>query len=426
MKYSEYNKSGRLQSGDIFLFANQQLTDNFGIYAKDMMSGLLESNPNSYSVNFNDFDNITFVGHQMGAKGEMSHVNNLLLNKARAKLATGQSFTVMRAGDGLVGLSAGVDNQGLFAVPLTNLIKRYGSQGYGYKFPQVSSSGGGLYLDGNAGPQSENIWLDNFWGITGSPDYVFLGPYYTHNFTNVLSDTIDLYYIEGQNLGSFNVYTGGHRSVDGNFALYTGVNASAGVSGAKLIRINYSSPGYRQLKIESSGQTTGRILFPMVAYYNTQDQINKIRWYGYTNEGGIQYRHMSGRLDSTRNRVRDVIFSGISPDLILTSCIMTGNTWPTEISGYFSYLNEIKTKWPEATVVVCADYPGLASRAGAVDILRSGAIKYQYPFFDGHTPFVDYLTWSGRGYASSTLDGVHPSNSGVNAYGQILWDWLNF
>lgn len=402
------------------LFIGDGITTG-GLNVSNIVSNNLSnftSGNSSSGMSLNNLNNDLFLRTQMGANGYAQHANEILLNKVKSKLATGNLFNVIFAGDGLVQYG----NGGLFNYVLNGLKEKYGINGWGgavFPYWTDSSSNPTTYLDDAT--LSNNVWLNPMLSLSGSKDYIILGPYFTaYKF---LANTYDIYAVEGTGCGNITIHTG---DVNGtNFVYYTGVNLNAAVSGGRKITVNAPTADYRTIRISGSGDMLHRVYFPASAAYNTLDTTNKIIKHDYSQNGGINFTWYSGRNGETRGRVRDVVWSGINPDLILVEQIEDAASVSTtsEKSGMYSFLADVKQKWPDTVVVLCAPYPGITdNRVPGVGFMRSGAISQKQCFFDGHTPFVNYDTWSSRGYGVG--DGVHPSDSGRESYAAMLWNWL--
>jgi hypothetical protein len=98
------------------------------------------------------------------------------------------------------------------------------------------------------------------------------------------------------------------------------------------------------------------------------------------------------------------------------------------ITGLSSFLSGFKKYYPNCPFLLCATYPtipvGGVATSSVIESLgqRAAALKYNYSFFDGNTPFVNFPTFSGRFGAS---DGIHATTTGFTAYSEILNSWFN-
>jgi hypothetical protein len=353
----------------------------------------------------------------------MNHANSHALAGFRAKLAGTGLLKVIRGGDGFSNVVSSVDDggyDGVYYKVLRNLLELYGTGGYADRYPYfhqtISSSASVDYIIDDARLDSE--FITEHFAITKPTGYINYA--YASNSYRYAIDKFDIYYVSNTGAGGMMVDTGIYG---GSYARYTGINASGNVLETRKLTVNMGDPNYYQLRISGSGNTS-YLLLPSVTAYNSTATSGRVIIMDYTRDGGPLYG--SSFIDvpnSARTNIRDTVFSGFNPDLIFW--IMSSPT--NQETGHAHFFNTLKTKWPNAHLVMCGLFPYNTGNEAQNSSSRRVSLKYGYSYFDGHNTFTDMNTWSGRGFSRSNLGSdPHPTGAGMTAYSNMLWNYLEF
>lgn len=408
MKISEYSNTGKLQTGDLFFLSNPSLSINSTIYAKDTLSGLFSTTTNFRGIDDSQFNNELWLKTQMGAIGQFKHANNSHLNNFREKLAGTGLIQVIIVGDGYVGYG-----NGLFGEVINNLLVNYGTGGFGYKTANltvINSNNKMTLMDSIS--NSSDVYLEPHYAITQPDGFLTYGHGLSQN--SYLSNTQKIYFVSNTGAGSFTISTGETSSV---LFRHTGINASGSTREIREITVNYGNSRVSPyISISGSGNTSF-LEIPFIISYNSTASSGRIVFSKCSQDGGITYEHFGYSPGSFRNQVRDKIWSGINPDLILveSSSPLTTNC----ISGARTFMDDIKLKWPNTTMIVCGTFPinaDLSPESGN-SMVRDFALKKQFAYFDGYNVFGTG-NWRNRGYDNL---GYHFTTEGGQAYGKLLW-----
>ena len=229
----------------------------------------------------------------------------------------------------------------------------------------------------------------------------------------------DIYYVSNTGAGGMVVDTGLYG---GAYIRHTGVNASGATLNTRKLTVNMGNPNYYQLRVSGSGNTS-YLLLPSVTAYNSLANSGRTMIMDYTRDAGPTYGGTFIDIpNSTRTNIRDTIFSGYNPDLILW--LMSSPV--AQETGHRHFFNTLKNKWPNATVVTCGLFPYSTGNEPQNMSSKKIAIENGYPYFDGYNTFTNPVEWSGRGFSNTNLGSdPHPTGAGILAYGQMLLNYLD-
>jgi hypothetical protein len=402
---------------------NRYLYDNTDIISLDWQSRILSGNwtvqnliisgQNVAQPSINSIDNDLFIRTQMGAKGLASHANSYALNSIKQKLVSTGLVNIIRGGDGFTDA-----NGGIYEKVINNLLETYGTGGVCWTASPrfaVDRYQGASYLGDWS--DIEGYYFREHFGITSPTGYLHCH-YYDAN-TKFLIDTFSVNYVCDTGAGGMIIETGIYPG--STWGRATGINASGSSLRCSGINIKMSSPNFYQMRISGSGNTSF-LRIPLVSAYNSTASSGRIVYHQYNKDQGPTYNtSLADVPGSSRTNIRDVVFSGINPDIMFW---LFSNETSTE-SGCLNFFNTMKTKWPQCQLIVCGLHPYSTNGISNNAITKRAAIKNGYPYFDGYNSFIDPIVWSGRGFGSVS-GNVHPTNSGNLAYGNMLWNWLEF
>jgi hypothetical protein len=224
--------------------------------------------------------------------------------------------------------------------------------------------------------------------------------------------------------GGFSLFSGvWNSSASAPWTFVSGINAVAATSGARRISVT-GGLEYTQWLISGTGSPQDL----RVIDFNTFNTTGRIRQLVYNNNssaiGSLTYDNVAIRDD-----IRNTVFSGWNPDLLLLSFIGTNDdrTYATYVNtGLNSFFSGFKKYYPNCHVLMCGTYPIVSNGSDTARFenigQRAACLANKYSYFDGHTPFAPFTTWSGR-YGAS--DGIHSTTSGLLAYREMLDSWFN-
>lgn len=422
MKISQYpNNTGLFNSGSLFLTAETgPISGNHAIYAKDILSGLFNiSTPfgGASGIQLNHLSNDMFMRTQMGAEGLSKHANLSALDSFRTKLAGTGLINIIYIGDGYVAL-------GLQDQVKNDLQINFGTGGFGnMEYPYIFNDAAANTSYQSSLSVLQSTYLRDHYALTTGSNSI-ISYYSTGPTTRFQWDTANIYYVANTGAGNFTLSTG--ILFGGSYTNYSGVNANFGSAQCRVATIRMGSPGFYQMRISGSGDLSF-LRIPHIQFFNSTASSGRVNFHSCTQGGGPSYASaFSSTPGSIKDGIRDMVFSGTNPDLIVFNASM-GNPpiASAEISGMNSCFDNLKLKWPQADVIVCGIFPNsdTTDNSEQNEIMKIAALRRGYAYFDGFNPFINRSTWNSRGFTDGA-GGSHFSSTGQYVYGKLLWNWL--